>query len=83
MKVETRKQPSVLEKAYTSCFSVALRPQKPSGFLGMGAQDGHLHFHTVPELWSMRGKTRKLCVFTEKADVQVKRIIYIFHSDLV
>ena len=32
-------------------LSVALRPQKPSGSLGTGAQDGHLDFHTVPELW--------------------------------
>ena len=23
------------------------------GLLGMGAQDGHLNFHTVPELWPM------------------------------
>ena len=32
-------------------LNVALRPQKPSGSLGTGAQDGHLDFHTVPELW--------------------------------
>ena len=31
-------------------FSVALRPQKPSGSLGRKAQDGHLDFHTTPEL---------------------------------
>ena len=31
-------------------FSVALRPQKPYGSLGRGAQDGHLDFHTAPEL---------------------------------
>ena len=29
-------------------FSVALRPQKPQGSLGRGAQDGHLDFHTAP-----------------------------------
>ena len=29
-------------------FSVALRPQRRSGLLG--AQDGHLHFHTAPGL---------------------------------
>ena len=29
---------------------VALRPQKPQGSLGRGAQDGHLDFHTAPEL---------------------------------
>ena len=32
-------------------FSVALRPQKPQGSLGRKAQDGHLDFHTAPELW--------------------------------
>ena len=32
-------------------FNVALRPQKPQGSLGRGAQDGHLDSHTVPELW--------------------------------
>ena len=31
-------------------FSVALRPQKPSGSLGRKAQDGHLDSHTAPEL---------------------------------
>ena len=31
-------------------FNVALRPQKPQGSLGRGAQDGHLDFHTAPEL---------------------------------
>ena len=31
-------------------FNVALRPQKPYGSLGRGAQDGHLDFHTAPEL---------------------------------
>ena len=31
-------------------FNAALRPQKPQGSLGRGAQDGHLDFHTAPEL---------------------------------
>ena len=31
-------------------FSVALRPQKPQGSLGRKAQNGHLDFHTAPEL---------------------------------
>ena len=31
-------------------FSVALRPRKPEGSLGRGAQDGDLDFHTTPEL---------------------------------
>ena len=30
--------------------SVALRPQKQSGYLGREAQDGHLDFHTAPEV---------------------------------
>ena len=33
-------------------WSVALRPQKTVGLLGTGAQDGHLDFHTAPELWN-------------------------------
>ena len=32
-------------------FSVALRPQKLYVSLRRGAQDGHLDFHTAPELW--------------------------------
>ena len=35
-------------------FNVALRPQKPQGSLGRKAQDGHLDFHTAPELWELR-----------------------------
>ena len=31
-------------------FNGALCPHKPSGLLGTGAQDGHLDFHTAPEL---------------------------------
>ena len=31
-------------------FSIALRPRKPEGSLGRTAQDGHLDFHTAPEL---------------------------------
>ena len=31
-------------------FNAALRPQKPYGSLGRGAQDGHLNSHTAPEL---------------------------------
>ena len=30
-------------------FNVALRPQRPQG---RGAKDGHLEFHTAPELGS-------------------------------
>ena len=31
-------------------FNNSLRPQKPEGSLGRPAQDGHLDFHTAPEL---------------------------------
>ena len=31
-------------------FNIALRPRKPEGSLGRKAQDGHLDFHTAPEL---------------------------------
>ena len=31
-------------------FNIALRPLKPQGSLGRKAQDGHLDFHTAPEL---------------------------------
>ena len=33
-------------------FNAASRPQKPEGSLGRKAQDGHLDFHTAPELRS-------------------------------
>ena len=41
-------------------FSTALCPQKPSGLLGWKAQDGHLDFHTAPELCFMSTKTIRL-----------------------
>ena len=31
-------------------FNNSLRPRKPEGSLGRTAQDGHLDFHTAPEL---------------------------------
>ena len=31
-------------------FNLALRPRKPEGLLVRSAQDGHLDFHTAPEL---------------------------------
>ena len=31
-------------------FYNSLRPRKPEGSLGRKAQDGHLDFHTAPEL---------------------------------
>ena len=31
-------------------FNVALRPKKPYGSIGRGAQDDHPDFHTAPEL---------------------------------
>ena len=31
-------------------FNVVLRPQEPYGSYGWKAQDGHLDFHTAPEL---------------------------------
>ena len=45
---------------------VALRPQKPFGSLGRKAQDGHLDFHTAPELCWRRtsGGDHVPCVYT-------------------
>ena len=34
-------------------FNNSLRPRKPEGSVGRTAQDGHLDFHTAPELWSL------------------------------
>ena len=34
-------------------FNKSLRPRKPEGSLGRTAQDGHLDFHTAPELFSV------------------------------
>jgi len=31
-------------------FNISLRPRKSEGSLGRTAQDGHLDFHTAPEL---------------------------------
>ena len=31
-------------------FSISLRPRRPEGSLGRTAHDGHLDFHTAPEL---------------------------------
>ena len=41
-------------------FNIALRPRKPEGSLGRGAQDGHLDFHTAPELCEETGQTAEL-----------------------
>ena len=36
-------------------FNNSLRPRKPEGSLGRTAQDGHLEFHTAPELcWLLK-----------------------------
>ena len=32
-------------------FNNSLRPRKPEGSLGRTAQDGHLDYHTAPELY--------------------------------
>ena len=39
------------KELWTFKFNVALRPQR--GLFGRGAQDGHLHFHTAPDLWAV------------------------------
>ena len=44
-------------------FSVALRPQRPKGLLGTGAQDGHLNFHTAPELSLSDSKQTFFCIY--------------------
>ena len=41
-----------------SSVSVALRPQKQQDYLGRGAQDFHLDFHTAPELCSKGNVSR-------------------------
>ena len=50
---ETRTSTSTLTQLLSSEefeFNVALRPQRPYGPLGTGAQDFHLHSHTAPDL---------------------------------
>ena len=32
------------------------------GLLGTGAQDGHLDFHTAPELFDFRGNSVAFCI---------------------
>ena len=48
-------------------FNVALRPQRPYGlgYYGRGAQDGHLDFHTAPELC----ESPVQCCFTSKETI--------------
>ena len=43
-------------------FSVALHPQKPYSSLRWGVQDGHLDFHTAPELWVLSSGDLKFCI---------------------
>ena len=44
----------------------ALRPQKLVGLLGTGAKDGHLDFHTAPEVLSFCGRYREApCSFIQ------------------
>ena len=49
-------------------LNVALRPQKPSGLLGMGAQGGHLNFHTAPEFWPAL-LTLTMLLYVHRSDV--------------
>ena len=53
-------------------FSIALRQRKPEGSLGRTAQDGHLGFHTAPELrWRWRWRRWSLlysAVLRSRAD---------------
>ena len=44
-------------------LSIAVRPRKPEGSLGRKAQDGHLDFHTAPELWFVQGS--QCCWFVQ------------------
>ena len=44
-------------------FSISLRPRKPEGSLGRTAHDGHLDFHTAPELCGLGD--RGVCFETE------------------
>ena len=43
-------------------FNVALRPHRPYGLLGTGAQDGHLDFHTAFELFFGHLETTMHCL---------------------
>ena len=45
-------------------FNIALRPRKPEGSLGRTAQDGHLDFHTAPELFPRRWGKRETIYLT-------------------
>ena len=50
-------------------FNKSLRPRKPEGSLGRRAQDGHLDFHTAPEL-CVEKELRKLLIFSSSVPVQ-------------
>ena len=54
-------------------FSVALRPQKPKGSLGRGAQDGHLDFHRArPELCG--GVSASRVVISERTRIDLTAV---------
>ena len=40
----------ILDTLILILINVALRPQRPHALLGTWSQDGHLDFHTAPEL---------------------------------
>ena len=41
-------------------FNIALRPRKPEGSLGRSAQDGHLDYHTTPELCELHSRLARM-----------------------
>ena len=64
---DQQQQPSYCSVTW---LSVALSPQKPVGLSGTGAEDGHLDFHTAPELCQLHTqfdhlsfKDDPLCIF--------------------
>ena len=49
--VSTSRRYTSMNKIPCCCWSVCFTSTETVGLLGTGAQDVHLDFHTVPELW--------------------------------
>ena len=51
-------------------FNVALRPQKPKGSLGRGAQDDHLDLSQTPTHWAFNKNNKSVISSESRSSVQ-------------
>ena len=55
-------------------FNNSLRPRKPEGSSGRTAQDGHLDFHTAPELWHPK-RSKERYLLGQKHNLQILGVV--------